>query len=179
MKTKSVILAALLATLSGCTPPKTIPFSTTTEFDSAGAKAMLGEGKNSLRGSAVMRQRDGSVVTCAGTEVRLVPSTAYTDERMLALYGNIEAGFNPAYWGETELKVKKEIPEYHQIFKQTTCDAQGFFKFNNLVDGSFYVISTMTWEVGSGIQIRIIDGGTLMQRVTVKGGESKEIVLTH
>lgn len=178
MKTKSVILAALLSTLSGCTPPKTIPFSTATEFDSAKAKAMLGEGENSLRGSAVMRKSDGGVVTCAGTEVRLIPSTAYTDERMLALYGNIEAGFNPAYWGEKRLKVKKEIAEYHQIFKQTTCDAQGFFKFNNLEDGSFYVFSTMTWEVGSGIQIRTIDGGTLMKRVTLKGGESKEIILT-
>lgn len=179
MKKQFAIIAALLLVLTGCTSPKTIPFSTTTKFDSTKAKAMLGEGENSLRGSVVMKKRDGSVVTCAGNEVKLVPSTAYTDERMFALYGNIEAGFNPAYWGEKKLKVKKEIPEYHQIFKQTTCDAQGFFKFNNLVDGSFYVISTVTWEEGSGIQIRIIDGGTLMQRVTLKGGESKEIVLTH
>ncbi|MDD9857135.1 MAG: hypothetical protein OXU96_03675 [Gammaproteobacteria bacterium] len=55
--------------------------------------------------------------------------------------------------------------------------------FKDIADGDFYVTLSITWEVPSqnpclrGI-IPDKEGGELMQRVTVSGGETKEIVLS-
>lgn len=102
----------------------------------------------------------------------MAPATPYQQERMFAIYGNFDRGYNPAFGGR-RVEFQGEDPEYKYLIKKTTCDAQGFFNFENLSDGSFYVASTIVWQVDP----YFYQGGTLMQRVTVKGGETKEIVL--
>ena len=171
MKTKSVILAALLATLSGCvTPPQKITIKE--EFNVVEAKSLLAEGKNSVHGSSLIRQRGGGVVTCAGNEVILTPATSYATERMLVIYGSADRGYNPAMGGKN-IVFENQHALYGFMTKKALCDAQGFFKFENLADGSFYVVSQVIWESGRAGY----EGGFIMQKVTVKGGESKEIIL--
>lgn len=174
MKTKSVILAAMLATLSGCvTQPPAERFTTLAKFDAKEMKAGLSEGKNTIHGSAFIRQGGGGIVTCAGGPVELVPATDYASARVYALYGSTQKGYNSVKGGK-RVDFKNEPPLYDTLTRTATCDAQGFFKFDKVADGDFYIASIVVWEVGRFNY----QGGALMQRVTVKGGESKEITLT-
>lgn len=172
MKAKSLIVAALLATLAGCvTPPQ--KYTMKSKFDVVEADKLLKDGKNSVHGSSLIRQRGGGVVTCAGNEVILTPATEYATERMLVIYGNTERGYNPAMGGKN-IVFENQHGLYGFNTKQVLCDAQGFFNFEKLADGSFYVVSQVIWESGRAGY----EGGFIMQKVTLKGGESKEIILT-
>lgn len=169
MKKQTAIIAALLVVLTGCATHKYTPKA---KFDEAATKELLKDGPNSIKGSALIRQGGGGVVTCAGQEIGLAPATLYQQERMFAIYGNFDRGYNPAFGG-SQVEFQGEDPEYKYLIKRTTCDAQGFFRFDKIADGDFYVASVILWKVNP----YFYEGGSLMQRVTVKGGETKEIVL--
>jgi hypothetical protein len=154
--------------ISGCAATK--PIAIYTPFDSKQAESMLVEGKNTIRGSALMRQNNGATVTCAGNEVNLTPATLYALERMLVIYGSAEKGVRLAIGAP---KLEDANPRYLSLSKKTVCDAQGFFRFQNVGDGDFFVTTTVAWRTNP----YFIEGGSLMQRVEIKGGKEVEIVL--
>jgi hypothetical protein len=170
---KTTQWSALLATaflISGCATVKEVSLSS---FDNTQAEKLLQPGKNQIKGSGLLRQVGGGVVSCAGLEVRLVPATTHAQERVTAIYGNALRGYSP---GNTHLQVKflNESVQYFQQVKRTTCNAQGFFSFQDVADGEFYIGTTITWQVNP----YVIQGGSLIERIRVKGGETKEVVLT-
>lgn len=157
--------------LSGCATTKIITL--TSHFDSSLAKKMLEQGKNTIKGSALIRQRGGTVVTCAGCEVSLVPATGYARERMRALYDNEIKGYNSVGFGSKQIKFDSTDPKYLQLTKKTIGDAQGYFSFSNIPDGNYFIITSIMWKVND----YFFEGGNLMQYVVVSGGKTKEIVL--
>lgn len=175
------VIATALAVLAGCATPKIITLQS--EFDADEARALLAKGNNTIKGSALMRQRDGGVVTCAGNEVGLIPNTAYAAERMYHRYGSTTKGvayyqqpdiFHPN-WGIVQFA--GTAPEYRALSKGVVCDAQGFFKFTNVTDGSFFVGTKIQWSIPISAYSSQVQGGILMQRVDVRNGETAEIVL--
>lgn len=66
-------------------------------------------------------------------------------------------------------------PDYERLSKRTLCDAQGFFKFEKLADGEFFVTSSVTWKANPNSPF--FEGGWMMRRVKVERGETKELVL--
>jgi hypothetical protein len=138
-------------------------------FDSLQAKQLLAPGRNAIQGSALLRQRGGGVVTCAGTPVLLIPATAYARERLAAYYTSTEDGH---LLGDAPI-VEPNYPAFSQLQRRTTCDPQGHFSFTKLADGEFFVLAVVDWQVGG-----INQGSSMIQRVALKGGESKEVVLT-
>ncbi|MCC2673071.1 MAG: Lipoprotein [Ramlibacter sp.] len=164
------VLAAVAAAcvLAGCATTTTVTLSQ--RFDAEVAEKMLKPGANAVTGSALIRQKGGGVVTCAGFKVHLVPVTAYAEERMRAIYG-----------GGKHADVSRRVtftpdePAYRQHTRETTCNAQGFFRFDNVSDGDFFVTSVVVWKVG---QYEIPQGGGLMQRVTLKGGQTVDLTLS-
>ncbi len=162
-------MAFIVAILTGCasTPP---PVRLASSFDADQARRMLEEGTNTIKGSCRIQQRDSGVVTCAGQQVHLLPATNYATEEMLYLYGSKNRGFL-----SKEIKppiFADEPPEYKKLTIATACDAKGYFKFEKVADGKFFVITEILWQVGG-----LPQGGSLMQRVEVSGGQTKEIVL--
>lgn len=163
--------------LSGCITQPTVPtVKIKSAFDPGEAFLALEKGTNTIKGSALLRQRSGGVVTCAGTAVGLVPATPYAAERLRAVYGSREGGFRPYSAGE--LNFDPEESTYHAASIKTRCDALGYFKFENLKDGEYYVITWVSWDIPDGRYASRREGGGLGQRVLVKNGEVKEIVLT-
>lgn len=61
--------------------------------------------------------------------------------------------------------------------RQARCDAQGNFQFSGLADGAYFVTSTVTWEAPTEAGLEM-QGGALMQRFEVKGGQSPHLILT-
>lgn len=183
MRIKISLIA--IAMLAGCATP-TPKIQLTSTFNEAETREMLREGTNTIKGSALFRQRNGGIVTCAGNNVRLTPATAYAQERMRHIYGNANNGYkrSPKFPNDVILRTDTSSPfththpRYLELARQTVCDAQGFFFFNNVADGDFFIATGITWEVVIGIQTHT-QGGFLMQRVTVSDGEVKEIVLSR
>lgn len=167
---KVVLAIAITTALVGCASSPVVVSST---FDIEAAKSALQPGSNTIKGSALIRQKGGGVVTCAGREVTLVPATAYADERMRHLYGNTTRGFNPAGLSARQGNFANEPPAFRSMVRTSMCDAQGAFKFADVADGEFYVVSVVTWQVNDYFP----EGGALMQRVSVRGGGTEEIVL--
>lgn len=169
MKTKIMLLAAVLL-LSGCAAQtKTVQLHQS--FDAVTAKRLVQPGVNLIEGSALIRQQGGGVVTCAGLPVQLVPKTAYAQERVRAIYGNTARGFTPVQ--QTFISFTPDHPGYLQHMKTTLCDAQGRFQFDDVADGEFYVVAKIIWAAGNRPQ-----GGSLMQIVSVSGGQAEKIVLS-
>ncbi len=163
---KKIISILMLMLLTGCVAPRPV-VNLSSPFDAAQAQAMLVQGKNTITGSALIKRQDGIAVTCAGTQVNLTPVTAYSTERIQAIYKSNQRGY-----GVIRPEFVPDLPEYRTLVRNTTCNAQGFFAFKEVADGDFYVTTGVTWKVGANIQ-----GGALMQRVKVIGGQSTEIVL--
>ena len=79
---KLVVIVAIIG-LAGCVTPKPpiTPITLQSFFNVEQAKALLVKGNNTIKGSALIRKRNGSVVTCAGNVIELTPHTEYLEER--------------------------------------------------------------------------------------------------
>lgn len=160
--------------LFGCAKQKPETHVAPGQFDARQAKNLLAKGPNTVQGTALMRKSNGDAVTCAGKKVGLIPLTAYSQERMAKLYGNSTKGVNPINPDGTLMNVIEGVdPEYERLVLQTVCDRQGFFTFENVADGTFFAITGIGWKAGTNNA----QGAGLMQRVTVSGGETKDILL--
>jgi len=165
---KLLIPLFLTAFVWGCATPE--PIRPTTLFDSAEAKHALRQGDNNIRGSAIIRQQGGGTVTCAGSAVGLIPATAYANDIFYQMHGSLERGFlHVADFRDYE----SVDPEFWRHGRKTTCDAQGFFKFDNLSDGTYFISTEIIWKPTQ----HLFSGGNLMRSVTLSGGDSVEIVL--
>jgi len=165
-----VIAATTVIGTSGCAhSPQTVQLIS--KFQASQARQQLEKGNGTIKGSGLLRQRGGGVVTCAGNEVMLIPFTTYAAERVSAIYGNPNGGYASIY-NAGRIKFDPDLPEYRVLMKKTLCDAQGYFKFTNVSPGNFYVFTKIVWAVKGA------EGGTIAEKISVADGEEKEIVLT-
>ena len=103
------------------------------------------------------------VVYAAGSTALLVPKTAYSTERMNAIYrGTKFNGFVPS---------PPSPPGYEQASKSTKADGEGRFSCTGLADGDSYVVTSVMWLAGDMRQ-----GGSLMEKVTISGGNSHNLM---
>lgn len=164
-------LAAVSVAACGCAAPPAAPepLRVMASFDELAAKAMLQPGRNEITGSALIRQRGGGVVTCAGGTVNLIPATDYAVNRLTLLYGNGRYLPAPSFARQFD----PDPPAFKQNIRTTLCNAQGFFRFDDVQDGDFYVQTTVLWQVAGHTE-----GGGLLQRVSLKSGQRIEVTLT-
>ncbi|MBX9825189.1 MAG: hypothetical protein K2Y27_09350 [Xanthobacteraceae bacterium] len=165
--------AVLFVGLSGCAVMPTVPaaFQPISQFDEQEVAWSAGQGTNSIKGNAVLRTRGGDVKTCAGFTAALSPVSTYTSERMAHLYGGTDRGYND---------VRQIVPAPDALLRfirTTVCDSQGNFVFDKLPDGEYFVNVQVTWQAPSTYGLSN-QGGNLMQKVRVAGGEARSIVLT-
>jgi hypothetical protein len=142
-----------------------------TPEDTELAKAMLAEGTGTIRGSALMRQRGGGVVTCAGNQIYLIPATQSATKEMRRLFGGDEGwvprGGDAVFGGGTLVLT----PEPN---RKTVCNAQGFFTFANVRAGKWYLLTSVVWTVGDDYQ-----GGAMLGSAELAEGKETEVVLSQ
>ncbi len=164
--------------MTGCvTQPQIQVVRTTNPIDPAKTLAALKKGTSVIKGSALLRQQSGGVVTCAGNEVYLNPVTNYSTERVTVLFGSPSGGYRPANVTPIKFEPDNEVL-YASLLRRTRCDAQGFFKFENVAQGDFFVSTNITWSIPAGGGLTSIQGGAINQKIPVLDGETKDIVLT-
>lgn len=169
----STLLAASL--LSACATPTSSVVTVYAPFDEAQAKALLQPGTNTVRGNAFVRQRGGGVVTCAGSQVTLVPATTYASERMRYIYSdqNVTLPERARAPLSDQRVFSPDFGSYRQNVKTTVCDSQGNFTFDRVADGRFFVVTTVAWQVGSANE-----GARLMHQVLTSNGQTISVVLS-
>lgn len=126
-------------------------------------------GNNTVTGLAQITA-DGTAHTCAEQSANLIPDTAYARARMTAIFGNTTKGMRTASRGP--VKFERDDPLYVSTLRTTRCDVAGSFSFPHVPDGTWFVTTSVKWQGASQV-----DGGSLMQRVDVRGGRVVKVVL--
>ncbi len=178
-KTISLMSFALLA---GCVSmpqqQQTQLVRINSEFDIAAAAEQMKKGDAKISGSAFMRQRGGGVVTCAGSEVRLLPVTAYATERFNHLYaGAPQVGaikIASVYSQRNRAQFTPDSNLYQQYMHKTACDAQGNFEFKNVKHGPYYITVGVTWQAGNAHQ-----GGVLSTQVNISSNDPPKVIISQ
>ena len=134
-------------------------------FDPAVASfALEGDGQTEVSGSAFARQRGGGVVSCAGSDVWLLPDTPFfrwattrvvtTDTTTSALIGG--GADTSADW-----PIATRLQDTMEYARQSQCDIDGRFRFPAVPAGRYFVATVITWTVGTQ------QGGVALEPVMV------------
>jgi hypothetical protein len=168
MKRAALLLGLILA-VAGCAQfqPQQTALSTPiapSEVDWARAS-----GANTVSGVALIKA-GGASHSCAGQSAILIPDSAYARARMTAIFGNATKGMRAASLGPA--KFERDDPLYVSTLRTTRCDVSGSFSFPRVPDGVWYVTSSVKWQGASQVE-----GGSMMQRVDVRGGRLAKVML--
>lgn len=146
------------------------------EFNESHAKMLLKDGKNTIVGSAFLKQQDGYIQSCAGSVVELIPATDYAKSRINRLYEIDQRKFYIPTNERLKFISQKDTDEanYIDLRKRTVCDIAGKFEFENVHDGSFFVRTYVTWHVVGEYGLETA-GGPVILPVTVKNGQTKKL----
>lgn len=160
---RAATVLVLVAVISGCAATR-VPVLTAT-FDAHAAAIINAEGRAKVSGQAFVRRNNGKLLRAVGTDVFLIPRTAYTDERISAIYGE---GKQPA----ASVQMPDADPLYEQYMRKTVASSGGSFSFDRVADGQYYVIAMihLPSEV-LFLQFPIIE------RVSIEGGRSVRLVM--
>jgi hypothetical protein len=128
-------------------------------------------GSNTVTGQAMFTTLTGETRDCAGMTVRLVPDSGYARQRFMELYGSDVSGVSN---GLVFNKYGPDLsdPRYLIASKTTTCDASGKFSFDNVANGTWYVVSNVVWAGDSAPDSR---GSAMFKRIQVKDGQSVDV----
>jgi hypothetical protein len=168
MKPAAAVLALILA-VAGCAQFGTQEAALSTPISPSEVDWARKTGTNSVSGTAVMRA-GGATYTCSGQSAILIPDSAYARARMTAIFGNATKGMRAASLGP--VKFERDDPLYVSTLRTTRCDTSGTFSFPRVPDGVWYATTSVKWQGASQAE-----GGSMMQRVDVRGGRLVKVSL--
>jgi hypothetical protein len=180
MKTSAFILFALLILPTACTTQRSVRMGI--PFDAGKARAMLAPGNNQLTGRVMAAMPSGTLVSCAGQEVSLVPLTDYAREWARQFY-ELDTGkygtLNAAYRMDSRESEIKFIgaEAFYAATRTTRCDEDGNFAFPNLANGEFLIVAKTRWlgrdhdyyDFMYGVNDAQEEDGSVMQKVRLNG----------
>jgi len=171
--TRFASVMSILLFFVSCVPTSVKKVTLVNDFNKEDAQYVLSEGDNTITGQSFLKTRGGEVKTCSGSRVSLVPVNDYSTERMRHIYGSNFSGYT-SYYNAKKIEFSNNNPGYFRLKRDTVCDAQGNFEFKNVPDGSYYITTSVVWEVPNQYSTSF-EGGALMKKVTVSGGEEKKV----
>lgn len=161
---RSVVGILLIALVSGCVATRP-PVVLTTSFDAQAAAFINANGRAKVSGQAFVRRNNGKLLRAVGTDVFLIPRTAYADERIAAIYGD---GKQPRMAGE----LPPGDPLYDQYMRKTIASSGGSFSFDHVADGDYYVVAMIHLPSDFGFF-----QSPILERISVHGGKSVRLVM--
>ena len=132
-------------------------------------------GANVILARVAYRPRVGERWSCSGQSVALTPETSYSRDRIAALYGSNQSAIQTVAQVRARNTAVGAGLDYAAFVRSTTCDAQDRFAFQELPDGSWFVIVRVRPVSAAGAPTG--DGVVVMQRVEVRGGVTRQIDL--
>jgi len=161
---RSAAIVVLIAVISGCVATRA-PMVLTTSFDAQAAAFINSSGRAKVSGQAFVRQNNGKVLRATGTDVFLIPRTAYADERIAAIYGDAKGRVRGG-------PIFEDDPLYKQYMRKTIASSGGSFSFDHVADGEYYVIAMI--HLPNDIMFFEFP---ILERVSVQGGRNVRLVM--
>lgn len=123
-------------------------------------------GTGRISGQAFLRKDSGGVVTCAGSEVFLMPDTVSTREVVERMRDGKVA----------DMRIGGERPSklFPHAFKKRWCDRYGSFRFDQLADGAWIIMTAVHWRANYQEH-----GSVIVGYVDVEKDAAQDIVLTE
>lgn len=180
-------MTASLLTACASQPEKGVPssYAIRAPFDDMAASSQVENGGGRVNGSAYVTRvstasssaNPGSVITCAGMPVVLLPVTDYANERIQVLYGrqpqNMEVlSRSGQLAAKSKVLFTPDVPGYQQFTRSTVCDSRGQFLMGNVKDGDYYLFSLVSW---SNVPF---DGQLMLTRIQVSNGQVPAVILS-
>jgi hypothetical protein len=134
------------------------------QFDPNEISWVKSPGNSVVSGKAFLRLKDGTIKTCAGFAVELLPSAEYSNERIFLTYGNNQQG--QVLLEDNPPKFTPDAREYHELLLKSQCNAEGEFHFKQVPAGDYYVMVFIIWDESSEIGTKKA-GGAVMKKIRV------------
>jgi hypothetical protein len=131
-------------------------------FDARDFAWSQGAGPSSIAGVLAYR-RDGVRYVCAGEDVLLIPETPWSRRRMVILYGSATAAALPASIVRAR-QPSAPTADFARFVRRTGCDTANHFVFQDLPNGSWFVVTIAKPQSGGG------EPFALTRRVELQGG---------
>ena len=176
-------LSILFLTVS-CATTSSIetPFIFSKEFNENDIAWAKESGKTKIEGSSFIVDRmglNGTIHTCVGFSAWLIPQSDFMEEYLNYLFDNLEESF----WdhkGPIPFKKAEITTDSDGGVRESKCDTDGKFEFNNVPNGTYYVNSTVYYVGGPFRTIPPDDkGGMFLKKVVVNDQDSLRVVLTN
>lgn len=167
---------ALSALLSCCALASPVQPSTPPSYDPKEDLWSLAEGKNIIKGAAILHSGSKRKI-CSKERVGARPRSALADYRIQVMFGSLERGRNtmerlPHSMNPTTPELPTLPPEvYAKTGRSTLCE-DGLFEFSGLPDGTYYVMAPVVPAESVGQSVTLSEVDILMKAVTVRGGET-------
>jgi hypothetical protein len=172
MKITSIkALITIFATIHCANLYSADPVQLESRFDLEEVKWIQNKGNSSISGKAFLQLNKNEKKGCASFGVELLPVAKYSNERIFKTYGNNSQG--QVLLKDNPPKFTPDHPKYHELVIKTVCDEKNAFTFNDLPAGDYYVIAFIIWKDEKGQD----DGGAVMKKLSLGGGEDKTIDL--
>ncbi|WP_240230089.1 hypothetical protein [Devosia lacusdianchii] len=159
-----ITILIVVSLISGCASLRT-PVVLTASFDPQSAAFINASGRAKISGQAFVRRNNGKLLRAVGTDVFLVPRTAYADERIAAIYGDRKQQGRGVQLPDAD-------PLYKQNMRKTIATSGGSFSFDRVADGEYYVIAMI--HLPSEVMFLQF---SILERVTIENGKSVRLVM--
>ncbi|MEI6354568.1 MAG: hypothetical protein WCO47_07560 [Methylococcus sp.] len=185
MKKQLISVAAMIA-LVACSSVGPVRISI--PFEEGKARTMLKPGDNQVTGRVMVGLSSGTIVTCAGNVVSLVPVTAYAREWARQFY-ELDTGrygsLNQAFRMDSRESQVKFVgaDAFYAATRTTHCDDDGDFSFENVANGEFLVVAKTRWlgkdhdyyDFMYGVNDAQEEDGSVMEKVRLKGHDAVDL----
>jgi len=156
---KALVALLVAGVIAGCAAPQQktqrIPFPVA-EYES-----LVTSGEQVVSGQAFLTTNGGDVKRAAGVEINLNPVTSYSDQFF-------------EYHCKGKGALTKADSRYLKYIKTEIGDADGRFKFSNVAEGDYYLVTTIKWMLPNGNW----SGGLVCRKVTVAANQENNFILT-
>ena len=137
---------------------------------------VLKPGNSTVTGQAFLRLKDGSLKSCTGFRIELLPAGEYASERIFKTYRNNEQG--QVLLEDNPPKFTPDVRVYHDMLLKGGCNHRGEFRFEKVPAGEYYVMAFIIWEENVGGVTRKTGGG-VMKRIHVTPGSQLSVKLAN
>lgn len=159
-----VVLLGVLVVLAGCVgAARTVRLDVA--FDPVEAARIHETGRAKVSGEAFARLLNGKILRAVGSDVYLIPRTAYADAWFQGQFGPKKAAFRG-------VNFENRDPRYADHMRHTIASSGGRFTFEGVPNGEYYIFTQIPMPSDY-----IFYQFAVMERVVVNGGKSVRVVM--
>lgn len=132
-------------------------------FSEADFAPYRGDGKSSLEGEAFVKTENGEVRNCSGESVFLAPDTPFDINVITAFLFHVDLAM-------------KKAGEAAPYWRESSCDSQGKFTFEDIPAGKWIVITVVRWGNSGRVIGGQSEGGQLAKKIDLRSGKNRIVM---